>query len=125
MTAAAHALGKAGEQAAARFLETRGYTILERNFRHKTFELDIIAKDGDTLCFVEVKTRSNVKKALPREFISPAKQNKMITGATYYLKKKKLANQRVRFDVAEVVYKGANASAPPEITLIQNAFVGR
>ncbi|MCG8616251.1 MAG: YraN family protein [Desulfobacterales bacterium] len=120
------ALGKAGETAAARYLENRGYTILERNFRHKTFEIDIIARDGDTLCFIEVKTRSNTSKALPREAVHPAKQKKMILGATWYLKHKRLTNQRARFDVVEVVYAGKTAGPKeqPDITLIPNAFHG-
>ncbi|HCY86334.1 MAG TPA: YraN family protein [Desulfobacteraceae bacterium] len=120
------ALGKAGEDAAARYLESRGYTILERNFRHKTFEMDIIARDGDTLCFIEVKTRSNTRKAMPREAVHHAKQKKMLLGATWYLKHKQLADQRARFDVVEVVYphKTPGPNDIPHITLIPNAFHG-
>jgi len=113
-------LGRTGEEAAARFLETLGYNILEQNYRTRHFEIDIIARDGDTLCFVEVKTRSNLKKGLPREAVIPAKQKKIILGASFYLKSNKIANQRVRFDVVEVVYTGDL----PEILLIPNAFQG-
>ncbi|MCG8633450.1 MAG: YraN family protein [Desulfobacterales bacterium] len=122
MTTAGYALGRAGEKTAARYLKSRGYTLVKQNYKHKTFEIDIIAKDKDVLCFVEVKTRSNIRKALPREAVSRAKQKKMILGATTYLKEKKLVNQRVRFDVVEVVY--SNGSNPPDITHIQNAFSG-
>ncbi len=120
--ASGNELGRTGEQAAALYLESKEYTLLKQNYRHKTFEIDIIAMDKDVLCFVEVKTRSSIKKALPREAITPAKQKKMILGATYYLKEKKLTNQRARFDVVEVVYSTGNLS--PAITLIQNAFSG-
>ncbi len=113
-------LGKAGEQAAARFLKTHGFTVVEQNYRTPAFEIDIIAKDGDVLSFVEVKTRSSLKKGLPRESILPKKQQKIILGATHYLKKNRLFNQRVRFDVVEVLYRDKT----PAITLIKNAFTG-
>ncbi len=113
-------LGKAGEQAAARFLKTQGFTLVAQNYRTPAFEIDIIARQGDVLSFVEVKTRSNLRKGLPRESILPAKQQKIILGATHYLKKHKLFNQRVRFDVVEVLYQDGT----PKITLIKNAFSG-
>ncbi len=113
-------LGQAGEQAAARFLKISGFTLVAQNYRTPAFEIDIIAREGDVLSFVEVKTRSNLKKGFPRESILPAKQQKIILGATHYLKNKKLFNQRVRFDVVEVLYRGKT----PEITLIRNAFTG-
>ncbi len=115
-------LGRTGEKMAARHLKSLGYTLVKQNYRHKTFEIDIIARDKDVLCFVEVKTRSSIKKALPREAISPAKQKKMILGATTYIKENKLTHQRARFDVVEVVYSSGNTT--PAITLIQNAFSG-
>ncbi len=113
-------LGRTGEKAAARFLKSRGYSLVEVNYQTRHFEIDIIAKDADTLCFIEVKTRSNLKKGLPREAILPAKQQKIIMGASFYLKKNNLFNQRVRFDVVEVLYSGDT----PQITLIPNAFQG-
>jgi len=120
MSFAGKQLGRAGEKAAAVFLESQGYTLLEQNYQTRYFELDIIAKDKDTLCFVEVKTRSNLKKGLPRESVIPAKQKKIIMGATFYLKEKNLFNQRVRFDIVEIVFTGKT----PKITLIPNAFQG-
>ena len=113
-------LGMAGEQAAAGYLESRGYTILERNYRARTFEIDLIAKDGEVICFVEVKTRSSVKKGLPREAVGHAKQQKIIMGASFYLKQHQLMNQRARFDVVEIITHGPF----PEFNLIQNAFAG-
>lgn len=120
MTMARKELGKAGEDAAAAFLQNLGFTILERNFRTRHFEIDIIARDQETTCFIEVKTRSNLKKGLPREGITPAKQKKIITGASFYLKNNGGFNQRLRFDVVEVLLTGKK----PAITLIQNAFQG-
>lgn len=126
MSRAGTELGRAGEAAAARFLESRGYTLVMRNFRHKTFEIDIIARDRDTLCFVEVKTRSSTRKALPREAVNAAKQKKMILGATWYLRRHGLNRQRVRFDVVEVVYPGKkpDPETPPRLNLIRHAFHG-
>ena len=115
-----HLLGMAGEQAAAGFLETRGYTILSRNYRARAFEIDIIARDGDVLCFVEVKTRSSTRRGLPREAVNLAKQQKITMGAAFYLKEHGLFNQRVRFDVVEIITQGPL----PEFNLIQNAFSG-
>jgi Predicted endonuclease distantly related to archaeal Holliday junction resolvase len=68
------ALGKKGERAARKLLLSRGYKILESNYSTPQFEIDIIARDVDTLCFIEVKTRTGVKKGLPREGVTTAKQ---------------------------------------------------
>ncbi|PIE63410.1 MAG: YraN family protein [Desulfobacter postgatei] len=116
-------LGKKGELAARQFLLSRGYTILESNYSTPQFEIDIIAKDNETLCFVEVKTRTGVTKGLPREAVTTAKQKKMIMGAQYYLGKNKITNTRLRFDVVEVLYKDSSHTAC-DITVIPNAFQG-
>ncbi len=113
-------LGRAGEDAAASYLSAHGYTLLERNFRTRQFEIDIVAKHKDTLCFIEVKTRSTLRKGRPREAVLPAKQKKIIMGAQFYLKQHQCLNQRVRFDVVEVLL----TDAQPEITIIPNAFQG-
>ncbi|MCG8689394.1 MAG: YraN family protein [Desulfobacterales bacterium] len=116
-------LGRKGEADAHKFLRSKGFAIVETNYATRNFEIDIIAHDKDTLCFLEVKARTGVKKGLPREAVSSAKQKKIIMGATYYLKKMKVVNQRVRFDVVELIYN-EDTSFPPEITLIKNAFSG-
>ncbi len=116
-------LGKKGELAARRFLLSRGYKVLESNFSTPQFEIDIIAKDFDTLCFIEVKTRTGVKKGLPREGVTTAKQKKIIMGAQYYLSLNKITNTRLRFDVVEVLYKNSSHTAC-DITVIPNAFQG-
>lgn len=117
------ALGKKGERAARKLLLSRGYKILESNYSTPQFEIDIIARDVDTLCFIEVKTRTGVKKGFPREGVTTAKQKKIIMGAQYYLSLNKITNTRLRFDVVEVLYKDASHTAC-DITVIPNAFQG-
>lgn len=111
--------GKTGEAIAVQYLKKKRYKIIEKNYRCLGVEIDIIARHKDTLCFVEVKTRQSLKKGLPREAVTPAKQQKIIMGAQTYLKKHDLFDSRVRFDVAEVILDGKN----PSVHLIQNAFV--
>jgi len=112
-------LGRHGEFSAVSFLQAGGFKILETNFRTKAAEIDIIAKDHETLCFIEVKTRRSIKKGLPRESVTPAKQNKIIMGASFYLKKNRLLESKIRFDVMEVFEKAGCF----EFNLIKNAFL--
>ncbi len=112
------AFGHKGESAAFSFLETHGFKILETNFRTRAAEIDIIAKDRETLCFIEVKTRRSLNKGLPRESVTPSKQKKIILGATFYLKKNRLLESRIRFDVIEILEKEGRF----DIRLIKNAF---
>nr|WP_319491411.1 YraN family protein [uncultured Desulfobacter sp.] len=116
-------LGRKGEAAARKYLLSRGYKLLAANYSTPQFEIDIIAKDGQTLCFVEVKTRTGVKKGLPREAVTIAKQKKIITGAQYYLSRERITNTRLRFDVVEVLYKDSSHT-DCDITVIPNAFQG-
>ncbi len=111
-------LGHLGETFAISFLKKQRIKILETNFRTKFSEIDIIAKDSDTICFVEVKTRRSLKKGLPREAVTPSKQKKIILGGTQYLKNKNLLNHRIRFDVIEVHQENDTLS----INLIKHAF---
>ena len=123
MSLAGKALGRRGETAAARYLEVCGYTLIERNYRTRHFEIDIIARQKDTLRFIEVKTRVSLSKGLPRESVGSEKQRKIIMGASHYVRANRITNQRIRFDVVEVVYPGG-PSDTPEITLIRDAFQG-
>lgn len=111
-------LGQAGESAALFYLKKHGFQILEKNWRSRTAELDIIAKDRNTICFIEVKTRRSIKRGLPREAVTPAKQNKIIRAALLYLKKKRHTDVPVRFDVVEVLESHGQLS----VNLIKNAF---
>ena len=111
-------LGKIGEEAAVRALRNNGYKIIARNYRTKLGEIDIIAKDKDTFCFVEVKTRSSDKFGLPSEAVSEAKQKQIAKAALVYLKENKLLEQKARFDVVSVL----NSKEGQKIDLIKNAF---
>lgn len=77
-------LGKLGENLAVEFLERNGYKILQRNFRSKLGEIDIIAQEKDTLVFVEVKTRWSQKFGLPEEAITPWKIRSIVKTAEYF-----------------------------------------
>ena len=112
------ALGRSGEDAAARFLQRQGYTILYRNYRTKLGEVDIVAKEGDTLCFIEVKTRSSEAKGLPAESLRKDKQRQITKAALWFLKEKNLLDTKARFDVVSVRCD----QQPPAIEVIKNAF---
>jgi len=111
-------LGRAGEETAADFLRNNGYRILFLNYKTKLGEIDIIAKDKDVICFIEVKTRVTDKFGLPQEAVSPAKQRQIGKAALVFLKEKKLLDKKARFDVVSVIY----AQGRSKIDLIQNAF---
>lgn len=96
-------LGRRGEKAAARFLKRRGYEILETNWTCFAGEADIIARDGDTLCFIEVKTRSQVNKGFPSEAVDARKREKYERIAACYLKDYDICDIRVRFDVISIL----------------------
>lgn len=114
-------LGIRGEEAAARFLVRRGYEILERNWSCPAGEADIIAKDGDTLVFVEVKTRRNSSRGFPSEAITDAKRARYEKIAIAYLDGTQLLDTPIRFDVVSLVVIG------PDRAMIRhhiNAFSG-
>ncbi|MCX5705264.1 MAG: YraN family protein [Candidatus Omnitrophica bacterium] len=111
-------LGLVGEEAAVAFLKEKGYRILERNFKCRLGEVDIVARDNETYCFVEVKTRSSEDFGLPQEAVSRQKQAQISKAALHYLKTKKLFEKSARFDVVSVLYK----DDVPKIDLIENAF---
>lgn len=99
---AASDIGMRGEDAAAAYLERAGMTIVERNWRCKSGELDIIALDGATLVLVEVKTRRTLAKGTPEEAVSPTKQRKLIRLAEAYVAHAGIEPQEIRFDVIGV-----------------------
>lgn len=94
--------GLAGEQIAVDFLQNKGYKILERNFRIKGGEVDIIALDKQTLVFVEVKTRSSHEYGPPAEAITPPKIRNVVKTAYVYMLFKKLTGQEFRIDAVTV-----------------------
>ena len=99
--------GAAGEAEAARFLEQAGYQILERNYRTRAGEIDLIARKGNLLVFVEVKMRSSEAFGRPEEAIDSRKQKKIIEIAQVYLAEHPCAAQDIRFDVIALTSRGA------------------
>ena len=106
--------GAIGEQDAKEYLEDKGYKILERNFKDRFGEIDIIAKKKDCFVFVEVKARQTDKFGRPGEFVTIDKQTKIKKTALAWLQKKNLIDADIRFDVIEIL--------GDQINLIENAF---
>jgi len=95
-------LGKEGEELAASHLARRGYTILERNFRTRFGEIDLVARKDDFLVFVEVRTRRGRSFGIPEESITPNKREHLIAAAEEYLQIHDLADALWRIDLAAV-----------------------
>lgn len=95
--------GNLGEEIAENFLIESGYTILDKNFRCKIGEIDIIAREGNYICFIEVKTRYGDLFGSPCEAVTYSKQQKINKVAQFYIMKKKLFKFFFRFDVIEVI----------------------
>ena len=111
--------GKKSESIASGYLEKKmGYKILEKNYRTKIGEIDIIAKDGNSIVFIEVKARRTLFYGSSRYAVTFGKQKKISMVALYYLKTKKLSNLKARFDVVTINY----SKQVPEIEIIKNAF---
>lgn len=100
-------LGRSGEAAAAHYLrEQKNYTILHQNYRHRLGEIDLIAKDKDTIVFIEVKTRTTRRYGHPAEAVERQKQRKITRVAKAYLGRYRLWDRPCRFDVIEVIPTG-------------------
>jgi len=111
-------LGKKGEEKALRFLKKKGYRIIDQNYVCKLGEMDIIAKEKDTLVFVEVKTRTSMAFGPPQLAVTRFKQRQLSKVALNFLKEKQLEDVEARFDVVAILL-------PPEkeeIELIRDAF---
>ena len=93
--------GTAGEVVAARYLEEKGYVVLARNVYAVNDEIDIVAKDGDYIVFVEVKTRKNFKHGFACEAVTMSKIKRLSRAAVFYLSKQNLLDADVRFDIVE------------------------
>ena len=114
------ALGKAGEAAAARFLSKAGLTIVARGFRARCGEIDLIARDGPIVVFVEVKTRSQPEFGLPAEAVTAVKRGRIARVAALFLARSGWGERRCRFDVVEVVPLGSGF----RVSHIPDAFRG-
>lgn len=107
-------LGRKGEIEACKYLIKEGYTILEKNYKTHVGEIDIIAIENETICFVEVKTRSSSDYGAPSEAVNEKKQYKYYKVAEEYLLKKGKMDSLCRFDVVEI--------EDGKINLIKDAF---
>lgn len=108
--------GRAAEARAAEFLQAQGYVILRRNYAARGGEIDLIAREGDFLCFVEVKSSrgDSLAHGAPRERVTPQKQRRICQTALRYLQREGLGEANIRFDVVEIT--------PRRATLLRGAF---
>jgi len=112
--------GIRGEEEAARFLTRSGYAILDKNVRTRAGEIDLVAKEGRTLVFVEVKTRRELEGDPPQAAVQTRKQNRLAKLAHGYLKLKRLRQTPCRFDVVAVIVN--DEGGVKAIRHIPNAF---
>ena len=109
--------GIEGEDLAADFLKQKGFAILERNYRHKRSEIDLIVSQGSWLVFVEVKTRTSTAFGYPEEFVDYHKKKMIFEGALHYMYDKDWQGN-VRYDIVAINF----AYGKPEIHHIEDAF---
>ena len=116
-------VGDFGESSACTYLKHRGYKILERNYRNRGGEIDIIAEKGGYIAFVEVKTRNSEDFGAPSEAVNAAKQQKIANTAMVYIMQHRPDND-FRFDVIEVMYKKSvfGGFKTVKVNHIENAF---
>ncbi|MBM4287837.1 MAG: YraN family protein [Deltaproteobacteria bacterium] len=111
-------LGQAGEALAAEALKNRGYKILTRNYRAPCGEIDLIARHGDTLVFIEVKLRRSGTYGAASEAITGTKRRRISRSAQFYLRKHGSLDMKVRFDVVTIDF----TRGQPEVDIIPGAF---
>ena len=110
--------GEKGEAIAVRQLKKAGYKIIDTNYRTQLGEIDIIAKEKDTIVFVEVKARRSVHFGSPKQAVTLQKQKKISMVALYYLKTIGQSSAKARFDVVAVIENRDE----PRVEIIKNAF---
>lgn len=117
MTMHRRLLGQAGEGLAAQYLRKKGYRILERNYRTRYGEIDIICKKGDQIVFVEVRSKRGNRFGTGAESVNWQKQQRVRSVAQFYLKQKQLLSAPIQFDVIDVQFE-----PKLEIVHIEHAF---
>ena len=110
-------VGREGEALAANFLQQKGYEIVDRNWRYGPKEIDIVARDGDTMVFVEVKTRSTLAFELPQEAVTKKKMKNLVEAADAYLIQRNIDIES-RFDIVAVL----NGNPPKVIEHLEGAW---
>ncbi len=118
MTMQRQALGKTGEDLAVEELERRGYAILARRYRTRHGEIDIVARDGETTVFVEVKVRATAECGTAAEAVTPEKQRRLASMAVDFLARNRLMDRPCRFDVVAIDGIGPSQT----ITVYRSAF---
>jgi putative endonuclease len=114
------ALGISGENLACDALSRQGYAILARRYRTRIGEIDIVAMDGPTLVFVEVKTRTSDDYGVPAEAVTWRKQRRIVTMARWYLSERRLHGCLCRFDVVTVLCR---RGLLPVVEVVKDAFM--
>jgi putative endonuclease len=112
--------GNRGEHAAEAYLRRLGYQILDRQHRNAGGEVDLVALDGETVVFVEVKTRQSSRHGLPADAVTREKQRRLTRAAATYLKRRGWLARPCRFDVVSVLWSAE--SKEPQITHYRHAF---
>ncbi len=112
-------LGNRGEKVAAKFLRKQNYQIIEKNYRSHLGEIDIVAKDDESIVFVEVKTRCSTDFGLPEEALSYDKRRRLSKLALGYLAHRRIKDTNCRFDVVSILMDNNRAN---HVKIIKNAF---
>lgn len=120
MTRARQALGRRGEAAARAYLARRGLRILTENYACAAGEIDLVGREGDTLVFVEVKTRTSAAFGAPQLAVHWQKQQQIVKAAQWFLAEQRLSDVGCRFDVLAVSFP--EAEGPPRIVWVRDAF---
>ena len=117
----AHAMGRRGEDLAHRYLQRAGMLVVARNWRARPggFELDIVAWQGETLVFVEVKSRASEEFGAPDRAVGPEKHQRMLRAAREYARRADIEWRLARFDIVNVVFRN-----PPAITHLEDVLRG-
>ncbi len=112
--------GQTSEQLACAYLSSCGYSIIATNVRFPVGELDIVALDGDTLCFVEVRSSRSPQFGPAAASVTPLKQRHLIRAAQWYLKRLRRQPSAIRFDVVAIEW--TTTTSQPAVQLIRRAF---
>ncbi len=118
MSESTHTLGREGEEAALLFLGQNGYRPVARNYRLRRGEIDLIAEENGTLCFVEIKSRRHQDEVSALEAVDVPKQRRIAAAALQFLQERKWLDRRCRFDVVAVTHDGTTY----RFGLVKDAF---
>ncbi len=118
MTMERQALGRTGENLAVAEIERLGYAVLDRRYRTRHGEIDIVAEEGETVVFIEVKARATAGRGTAAEAVTVRKQRRLIAMALDYLSRRHLTHRRCRFDVVAIDGEGEGQ----RLTLYRGAF---